>query len=130
MTYKDGTKIWAFLFPVFLLAIGLAYYFIDPESKAHLIQCPWRLLTGTKCPSCGVQRALHALMHGGVKEALNYNYFFILSIPYALSAVAVSWYNFGHKLDKLKRLVFHKYTLYAYVTLFFVWWIVRNIFDL
>lgn len=120
-------KIMPYAFPVILVLLGIIYYFVSPMASGHPVQCPWRLLTGTLCPACGSQRALHALMHGHVLQALSYNYFFILSIPYALAAVLVSWYNVNHSLDWLKRWVFHRYTLYAYVGLFITWWIIRNV---
>lgn len=113
--------------PVFLVLLCVSYYFINPTIKGHPIQCPWHLLTGTQCPACGSQRALHALVHGRWLEALRYNYFFVLSVPYAVIAVLVSWYNFGHRLDGLKRIVFHPITLKAYVILFCAWWIGRNL---
>ena len=117
----------ALAFPVILILLGATYYFMDPASKMHLIQCPWRLLTGTLCPACGSQRALHAVVHGHWIEAWKYNYFFVISIPYALAAVLVSWYNFGNRLDGLKRIVFHPIVLRTYVVLFFAWWILRNL---
>ena len=120
----------AFIFPVVLILLGLFYYFVNPNIQHFPIQCPWRLCTGTLCPACGSQRALHALAHGNIAQALSYNYFFILSIPYALLAVLVSWYNFRHRLDGLKRVVFHPITLKAYVVIFMLWWIVRNLLGL
>ena len=116
--------------PIILVLLGIIYYFVNPSLKGHPIQCPWHLLTGTQCPACGSQRALNALVHGHLGQALSYNYFFILSIPYALVAVLVSWYNFGHSLDGLKRIAFHPITLKAYVILFFAWWIARNVLNL
>lgn len=53
--------------------------------------------------------------------------FIFISIPFALGAVLVSWYNFGYRLYGLKRIVFLPATLKAYVVVFFVWWIVRNL---
>lgn len=120
-------KIMPYAFPVILVLLGIIYYYVNPSLQGHPIQCPWRVLTRTLCPACGSQRALNALVHGHLGQALSYNYFFILSIPYATSAVMVTWYNFGHRLDGLKRLVFHPITLKAYVVLFFAWWIARNI---
>ena len=120
-------KIMPYAFPVILVLLGIIYYFVSPTANGHPVQCPWRLLTGNLCPACGSQRALHALMHGHALEALRYNYFFILSIPYALAAVLVSWYNVNHSLDWLKRLDFHRFVLFAYVGLFFAWWIIRNL---
>ena len=123
-------KIMPYAFPVILILLGIFYYFVNPTANGHPLQCPWHLLTGTRCPACGTQRALHALVHGHVAQSLSYNYFFILSIPYALIVVLVSWYNFNHRLDGLKRIAFHPITLRAYVVLFFVWWIGRNLLHL
>ncbi len=123
-------RIMTYAFPVILVLLGIIYYYVNPSLQGHPIQCPWRLVTGTLCPACGSQRALNALVHGNIGQALSYNYFFILSIPYASVAVMVSWYNFGHRLDGLKRIVFHPITLKAYVALFFIWWIARNLFSL
>lgn len=116
-----------YAFPIILVALGVFYYFVNPAVQQFPVKCSWRLLTGTSCPACGTQRAINALAHGHVLQALGYNYFFVLSIPYALIAVLVSWYNRGHRLDGLKRLAFHPVTLKAYVILFFAWWIIRNL---
>lgn len=120
-------KIMPYAFPIILVALGVFYYFVNPAVQQFPVKCSWRLLTGTSCPACGTQRAINALAHGHVLQALGYNYFFVLSIPYALIAVLVSWYNRGHRLDGLKRLAFHPVTLKAYVILFFAWWIMRNL---
>ena len=120
-------KIMSLAFPVIMILIGLFYYYVDPSTLHFPIQCPWRLCTGTLCPACGFQRALNALVHGNIAQALSYNYFFILSVPYALAVVLVSWYNFGHRLDGLKRIVFHPVALKSYVILFIAWWVIRNL---
>ena len=120
-------RIMRYAFPVIVILLGVTYYFVNPSSHTHYIKCPWYICTGTSCPACGSQRALHALTHGHLLEALRYNYFFVISIPYALVAVLVSWYNVNHRLDRLKELAFHRYTLYGYVVLFCAWWVVRNI---
>ena len=113
-------KIMPYAFPVIVILLGVVYYFVNPSANGHPIQCPWRLRTGTLCPACGSQRALNALVHGNVLQALSY-------IPYALIAVLISWYNRSHRFDGLKRIAFHPITLKAYVVLFFVWWIGRNL---
>jgi len=120
-------KVMRYAFPIILIALGITYYFVNPLMSNFPVQCPWRVLTGTLCPSCGSQRALSALVHGHLGQALRYNYFFVISIPYAVVAVLVSWYNIGHRLDRLKALAFHRYTLWGYIMLFMVWWIVRNL---
>ncbi|MGN0222742.1 MAG: DUF2752 domain-containing protein [Muribaculaceae bacterium] len=114
-------------FPVIVIGIVCFYYFVDPNTVHFPIQCPWRMLTHTSCPACGMQRALFALVHGQFAQALSYNYFFIISIPMALCAVLAQWYNYGGRFNRLRRVVFHRYTLYVYIVLFCLWWVVRNL---
>ena len=64
------------------------YYAVDPSHSAWLPQCPFHALTGWECPACGGQRALHALLHGRLGEAVQFNLFLVVSVPYFL---AVAW---------------------------------------
>lgn len=123
-------KIMPYIFPLLLAAIVIFYYFVNPSMKLFPIKCVWHLLTGTDCPSCGMQRALHALTHGDLKEALRYNYFFVISIPYASLAILATWYNYNHIFDGLRNFVYHRYTLKTYIFIYFFWWIVRNIYNI
>lgn len=46
----------------------------DPTADAEIfIPCLWYEATGTYCPGCGITRALHALIHGHVLAALDFN---------------------------------------------------------
>lgn len=123
-------KMMPYVFPLILVGALILYYLVNPSQTNFPIQCPWRLLTGTQCPACGFQRALYALMHGNPFEALQYNYFFVFSVPYALLAIIATWYNYQHIFDGLRVWVYHRITLKAYVTLYFGWWLVRNIYNI
>lgn len=118
------------LIPLIITGIACFYHFVDPATVHFTIQCPWRVMTHTCCPACGLQRALFALMHGHPAQALSYNYFFVISIPMAVAAIAAQWYNFGGRLDPLRRFIFHRYTLYTYAALFCLWWMVRNLLNI
>lgn len=113
--------------PFLVAGFLMLYYLVDPIQSGFPIQCPWKLLTNTQCPSCGFQRSLHAFMHGEILSALSYNYFFVLSIPYALLAIIASWYNFNHMFDQLRAIVYHPYTLRSYAVLYLAWWVLRNL---
>ena len=54
------------------LALAVLYFRLDP---AHypFPRCPVYWLTGLHCPGCGTQRALHALLHGHVGQAVGFN---------------------------------------------------------
>ena len=101
------------------------YFFYNPSESVFAPKCPWWLLTGTQCPACGFQRALHALLHGEVLNALAFNYFFIISVPFFI-LVAIAEI-FRERVLRLYLFVHSRYTLWTYIILFFLWWIMRNV---
>lgn len=123
-------KIMPYVFPLIVFLVCVLYYFVNPSIDSFPVQCVWHLLTGTSCPSCGTQRALHALMHGHFAQAFTYNYFFVISVPYFIMVVLVTWYNFNHVFDRIRKIVFHRITLVVYIVLYFLWWILRNLFNI
>ena len=54
------------------LGAGLVWYF-DPTKNAIFPACPLLKTTGFACPGCGLTRGFHALMHGDVMTALDFN---------------------------------------------------------
>ena len=53
--------------------------------------CPIHQLFGIECPGCGATRALAALLHGHLLEALRLNALFVLLLPAVLAGVAESY---------------------------------------
>lgn len=116
------------LVPAVLAMAGIVYYVFDPSNtELSFPKCPFHLLTGYQCPACGIQRAFHCLMHGDIMQALQYNYFFIVSIPLCVLAIMAEWYNYSHRFDWAEKIVNSKYTLISFAILFVLWWILRNI---
>ncbi len=116
------------LVPVILVVAGTVYFLFDPSiTGRYFPQCPFHMLTGFQCPACGIQRAFHSLLHGHPLQALQYNYFFIISIPLCVLAILAEWYNQRHWFDWAKRIVSSRYTLVSFTVLFSIWWILRNI---
>lgn len=52
--------------------IGTVWYF-NPSNVNFLPVCPLYQMTGIACPGCGLTRGFHALFHGDVLTALDYN---------------------------------------------------------
>ncbi len=119
-----------YMIPILLVIIGIIYFLYDPSESAFFPKCPWYLLTGTQCPSCGIQRFLFQLLHGNLLEAFLLNPFLMISLPYATLAVLGKWYNYKGIFNSINRFVYHRYTLTAYILLFFTWWILRNIIQI
>ena len=62
-------------------AMGITLYWFPPDRYSFYPRCPVWILTGFECPGCGATRALAALLHGKVVEALQYNALFVCLLP-------------------------------------------------
>lgn len=108
------------------VAAAVIYGLLDPGRHALFPKCPFLMLTGgLRCPGCGSQRAVHALLHLEFKEAFLYNPIVIISIPFllllALAAIAKDtspkFYN------KVNSSLLTKILL----VILLGWWVFRNI---
>jgi hypothetical protein len=61
--------------------ISAFLYAVDPNHHAVYPQCLLYKTTGLYCAGCGATRALHALLHGHLLEALRDNALFIAALP-------------------------------------------------
>ena len=73
---------------ILVVVLGLIYIFVvDPEkSPGATMPCLTHEYFGVYCPGCGDTRALHALVHGNILKAFDYNLLF----PFA--ALVLGWY--------------------------------------
>lgn len=115
--------VWILLVTLFAGAF-IIYYYKNPTSP-WFPQCPVKLLTGYSCPGCGVQRAFHALLHGNLGQALAYNYFFVLSVPYFILACIA--FILKEKFTKFEKIVEGRTLALIYVVCYCVWFVVRNV---
>lgn len=103
----------------------------NPEDYVWMPKCAFKLVTGLSCPGCGLQRAVHSALHGQFLKAIQYNYFLVLSGPYALLLILERWILPSSSFQmRLRRICESSVTAYCYVTLFFVWLVVRNVLDI
>jgi hypothetical protein len=81
-----GTRL---LRPALWIAVGgvsalcglLLVYTVDPAEAGFYPPCWLHRLTGWHCPGCGSTRALHAILHGDLPQALAFNPVFVLLVP-------------------------------------------------
>jgi hypothetical protein len=66
-------------------------FFFPPERYGFYPRCPIFALTHWECPGCGATRALAALLHGRIVEALHFNALFVLLAPLLFGYFAVTY---------------------------------------
>ena len=111
---------------IIIVSAIIFYYNVNPDECVLMPKCILKQLTGFDCPSCGGQRSLHAILHGDFMNAISYNPFFVISIPYLLSVIYATFFK-STFAKKVRRISFNRYVIYTYIVLFFAWWIIRNI---
>jgi hypothetical protein len=77
---------------VSLLAVILRRF--PPAEYSFYPRCPFHALFGILCPGCGATRALAALLHGNLLEALHLNIFATALFPIAFAYAAISYWRF------------------------------------
>ena len=103
-----------------------AVAFFDPVNAGFFPACPLYSSTGIYCPGCGLTRGLHALLHGDVVGALDFNLLlpiYVLVAFYLIASLVMTVYR-GRGL-KLK--VFDSKWLWGFLIFSLAFGILRNI---
>ena len=110
-----------------LLIAGLLYYaFI--RLTGFYVPCIFRLITGLKCPGCGVSTMCVALLQLDFEGAYTANPFLLITSPFVAFEIIYTFFVAGP--DTLQRGRFHRVNnilLYIYAALLIIWGIYRNI---
>ncbi len=108
-----------------LLGAMALYFLFDPTYSVVAPKCLFHLLTGYDCPSCGVQRVIHALLHLEVERAFWLNPFLFVVAPYIVLLIVTAFFR-GGVFGRVRQYVQHRVVVYSYIALYFIWWVVRN----
>lgn len=86
--------------------------------------CSFHALTGLYCPGCGSTRALHALLHGDVTQAMAMNPLLVIALPLlALMACnAAGWLPQGS--ERFRRSIGNPK---LWLAVLLGYWILRNL---
>ena len=76
-----------------LAAVAAAIRFFPPDRYAIYPACPFRVLTGLKCPGCGSTHAMTALLAGRWAEAWHANPLAIVLAPLIAGLLAPELYR-------------------------------------
>lgn len=110
-----------------LMLFAFLYYVLDPSASSLFPRCIFLETTGYKCPGCGSQRAIHALLHGDVVGAFRYNAFLLIGIPWiGLCLFAESRRT---RNPRLYVRLNAPLLIWLFLIMVLLWWLLRNIFD-
>lgn len=110
-----------------LLVLGIIYYTLDPATSTVFPRCAFLTLTGYKCPGCGSQRAIHALLNGDIMGALSYNSMLLVAIPWI--AVCLFAESQRTRRPRLYERLNAPLLIWLFLAMVLAWWLLRNIFD-
>ena len=104
------------------LSVYAAVFFVSGIG----IPCPFHLITGLNCPGCGISRAIRSLSEFRFADALGYNLMsplILLYIGYCAVYASAAYMKTG----KGSLLIKPEWLNIALLSLFLIWWVVRNI---
>ena len=106
-----------------VLLIGCAYAVFYIKTGIG-VPCPFYLLTGMKCPGCGVTRMVVSLLHFDLVSAFRYNAVLLCLLPFILYLL------FSHAVRYLRggtKPIFDRIVGIACIAILAAWGVVRNI---
>lgn len=110
-----------------MLVLGFIYYALDPSTSDAFPRCSFLSITGYKCPGCGGQRAVHALLNGDVAGAFRFNALLMIAVPWmGLCLFAESRRT---RNPRLYARLNPELLMWLFLALTVSWWLLRNIFD-
>ena len=105
-------------------AAAVAYF--DPTTAGYFPVCPLYQMTGLACPGCGLTRGFHALFHGDLLAALDYNamlpFFALLAVSGFVALVYYAARGLRLRFNPVRPNV-----VWAFLILLVVFGVVRNL---
>ena len=118
---------WSILFAV-IAVLAILFKLYNPLESDLFPKCPFKTLTGYRCPGCGSQTAMHYLLNFDFKNAAQANLLLILSIPYLLTGFIFDLIKKpGQKMLKWRKKLFGPKAIYIVLAIIVSFWILRNL---
>ena len=109
------------------VVLGGVYYWLNPTEGSVAPKCIFHSVTGLSCPGCGMQRFLHAFLHGNFVEAFHYNYLLLVLIPYLVLLGIENFLLTGETKMSWKRVVEGRVVAISMCIIAPSWFVIRNI---
>lgn len=124
MSFSVRKTVVAALVVAVVIAAIAVYKIFDPMESSIFPKCVFYSVTGLKCPGCGTQRALHAMLTGDLAAAWHYNAFWVVMLP--VIALLLGAEGLRKRAPRLYVAVNSKWVVAAVLVAVMAWWIARN----
>lgn len=121
----DAKPLYIIIGVVALSGLAAIYFAFDPAGSIFFPKCPFLTMTGWKCPGCGSQRAIHALLHGDLSTAWEMNALLLAELP-LMALLAAAW-MLRHRYPRLRAVFGSRPFILSVTSIIVFWTIVRNI---
>lgn len=123
MTRPTNIPLWIFFAGAAVL-LGL-YFIFDPGQSLLAPKCFFHVITGWQCPGCGMQRMIHALLHGQWADAWHYNAFLVCLLPLLLLMIFAA--IFRTRFSRL-YMALNSVTMILVISIsMLLWGVIRNL---
>lgn len=108
-----------------LVVAAVVYFTFDPSHSAWFPKCPFLVLTGYRCPGCGSQRAVHALLTGNLATAWHYNALLVVALPFI--ALLLAGLAMRRRYPRFDAALNSLWVIWTVLVVIIAWWLARNI---
>jgi len=115
------------LFNVLLFLVFITYYVINQKTNFY-IPCVFRLITGLKCPGCGITHYLFDMVNLDFSSAFMDNPLVFIYLPLFLIYYVIGIYNYIKYNDRNKIMI-PNYVSYILIIMALIFGVVRNIWN-
>ena len=106
-----------------LVVAAVVYFTFDPSHSAWFPKCPFLVLTGYKCPGCGSQRAVHALLTGNLATAWHYNALLVVALPFI--ALLLAGLAMRRRYPRFDAALNSLWVIWTVLVGIIAWWLVH-----
>ena len=111
-----------------VVIVGSVLFLFNPAETGVFPRCPFLMLTGYECPGCGSQRAIHALLHGDIIRAWDYNPLLVIAVPYIiLGFIAELSFRRSRLMRTVRDRLYSGRAVWMVLTVIIIYWIGRNV---
>ena len=109
-----------------LTAILSLFFLYNPLQYNFFPKCPIYSFTGTYCPGCGSQRAIHQLLNGNIVEGFKHNFLILLLLIVIVYDTIIRYSSIFFR-KTFKNLLHKPVTTISILIIVIIYWILRNI---